>query len=298
MNPRKTTIAILATLSAASLALADDYKTIDGKEYKNATVTRVEPDGIVIKTKTGVWKILFGQLSKEDQRLFGHDPDKIAAEAAAAIAAEEKRIEKEKAAERERDEKEKTAEANVNQSRAEFQAVEERAAQSYRSATKGTLSGQVFVSSKGGENFKLGAVEVALFSRDAIDVLIAGLTTYADIKTQALTRSADAAQTASEQRVILKSRDSYYSGSFYFGSLSSAIQTAETDADGKFIIEVPRSGRFVIAAQAKRSVMQYTEHYYWLQPVSLEGQQQVTQNLSNNNLTSTTGGSSLMHTRD
>ena len=36
----KTTLAIIAALSV-SIALADDFKTIDGKEYKNATVSRV-----------------------------------------------------------------------------------------------------------------------------------------------------------------------------------------------------------------------------------------------------------------
>ena len=39
----QTTLAILAAL-AASIALADDFKTIDGKEYKNVKVSRVEPD--------------------------------------------------------------------------------------------------------------------------------------------------------------------------------------------------------------------------------------------------------------
>jgi hypothetical protein len=48
MNPWKTVIAILATLSA-SLALGDDIKTNSGKEYKNATVSRVEADGLMIK---------------------------------------------------------------------------------------------------------------------------------------------------------------------------------------------------------------------------------------------------------
>jgi hypothetical protein len=52
MNPRKTIIAILATLSA-SLALAEDFKTVNGKEYKNATITRVEPDGITVKFSGG-----------------------------------------------------------------------------------------------------------------------------------------------------------------------------------------------------------------------------------------------------
>jgi hypothetical protein len=42
------------TALSASLALADDFKTVSGKEYKNATVSRVEADGIVIRTKGGI----------------------------------------------------------------------------------------------------------------------------------------------------------------------------------------------------------------------------------------------------
>jgi hypothetical protein len=58
MNPRKATLLILVTTSA-SLALADDFKTIAGKEYKDATVTQVEVDGITVKTKSGISKIYF-----------------------------------------------------------------------------------------------------------------------------------------------------------------------------------------------------------------------------------------------
>jgi hypothetical protein len=76
------------------------------------------------------------------------------------------------------------------------------------------------------------------------------------------------------------------------------VSALDSDADGRFVIEVPQQGAFVIGAQAKRSVGNSTEHYYWLQPVSLEGQQKFGQNLSNNNLTSTTGTSSLIHTKD
>ena len=50
-----------------SLALADDFKTIDGKEYKDATVSRVEPDGIVLRTKFGISKVYFVELPKEDR---------------------------------------------------------------------------------------------------------------------------------------------------------------------------------------------------------------------------------------
>jgi hypothetical protein len=69
MNPRKTIIAILATLSA-SLALAEDFKTVSGKEYKDATVSRVEFDGIVLRTKSGITKLYFAELPKEVQERF------------------------------------------------------------------------------------------------------------------------------------------------------------------------------------------------------------------------------------
>jgi len=62
-------LAIIATLSA-SPALAEDFKTIDGKEYKNVEVSRVEPDGIVVKTKSGISKIYFVELPKDVQERF------------------------------------------------------------------------------------------------------------------------------------------------------------------------------------------------------------------------------------
>jgi len=46
-------------LCSASVALSDDFKTIDGKEYKNTKVSRVEPDGIVLITDSGISKIDF-----------------------------------------------------------------------------------------------------------------------------------------------------------------------------------------------------------------------------------------------
>ena len=69
MNCWATTLAILAVLSA-SLAVAEDFKTINGKIYKDATISRVEADGIVIRTKTGISKIYFVELPKEVQERF------------------------------------------------------------------------------------------------------------------------------------------------------------------------------------------------------------------------------------
>ena len=49
----------------ASAALADDFKTTEGKEYKNATLFCVEPDGIVIETRAGISKLYFSELPPE-----------------------------------------------------------------------------------------------------------------------------------------------------------------------------------------------------------------------------------------
>ena len=62
-------LAILAAFST-SLALAEDFKTIKGKEYKNVTVTRVEPDGIVLQSKSGISKVYFVELPKDVQERF------------------------------------------------------------------------------------------------------------------------------------------------------------------------------------------------------------------------------------
>jgi len=64
------------SLSFISLALADDFKTLAGKEYKNATVSRIEPDGLVLTSKTGISKVYFTELPKDVQERFGYDPQK------------------------------------------------------------------------------------------------------------------------------------------------------------------------------------------------------------------------------
>ena len=68
MNPWKT--ALMSLVFSASFGIAEDFKTIDGKVYKDATISHVEADGIVIKTKTGISKIYFVELPKDVQERF------------------------------------------------------------------------------------------------------------------------------------------------------------------------------------------------------------------------------------
>ena len=101
MSTRVLTFLILCFVSAD---FAEDLKTVNGKEYKDATVTRVEPDGIVVKTNTGVTKIYFTELPKDVQERFHYDSSKGAsysADQAANYAAYQK--EREQAAQRQQE---------------------------------------------------------------------------------------------------------------------------------------------------------------------------------------------------
>ena len=69
VNNWAATLAILPLLSG-SLALAEDFKLINGKVYKNATISRVEADRIVVRTKTGISKIYFVEPPKDVQDRF------------------------------------------------------------------------------------------------------------------------------------------------------------------------------------------------------------------------------------
>src|SRR5215211_589033 len=66
-------------LSFAGAALSENFKTVNGKEYKDATITRAEPDGIIVKTKLGITKIFFTELPKDVQERFHYESEKAAA---------------------------------------------------------------------------------------------------------------------------------------------------------------------------------------------------------------------------
>ena len=89
---------VILMVCFASITLADDFKTINGKEYKNARVTRVEADGIVLITKWGISKIYFSELPEDVQARFGRGPAKIEAKSPIPRTGEEKveRVEQQK----------------------------------------------------------------------------------------------------------------------------------------------------------------------------------------------------------
>jgi thiol-disulfide isomerase/thioredoxin len=60
-------------LCFTTVAVANDYKLVTGREYKNVTVSRVEPDGIVLKTKSGISKVYFIELPNDVQQRFHYN---------------------------------------------------------------------------------------------------------------------------------------------------------------------------------------------------------------------------------
>ena len=90
------TVLTFLILCFTSAAFAEDFKTVNGKEYKDAAVTRVDPDGIVVKTKSGITKVYFVELPKDVQERFHYDSAKAtsySAEQAANYTAYQKQLE-------------------------------------------------------------------------------------------------------------------------------------------------------------------------------------------------------------
>jgi hypothetical protein len=81
-NPRRELLGNYARNLGSSvriIAVAEDFNTINGKIYKDATISRVEADGIVVRTKTGISKIYFVELPKDVQERFLPTPAKTVA---------------------------------------------------------------------------------------------------------------------------------------------------------------------------------------------------------------------------
>lgn len=67
-------LSVLLLFGLVAATLADDFKTLEGKEYKNVTVTRTEPDGIIVTTDSGIIKLYFAELPQDVRTRFNYDP--------------------------------------------------------------------------------------------------------------------------------------------------------------------------------------------------------------------------------
>ncbi len=141
----RTVTLILAILLAVPVCFAADITTRKGVTYKQATVSKVEADGVRITHADGAARITFEDLPDALQRQYNYDPAKVAAyrkqvedarEDAAAKAAAEQR-QRQDATERYAREAREQEEARHA---AERRAEEERiAAEERRKATEATV---------------------------------------------------------------------------------------------------------------------------------------------------------------
>jgi hypothetical protein len=70
---------LLLLLASGATTIADDFRTLDGKKYINVKISRVEPDGIMVVTDSGIIKLFFTELPKEIQEKYHYDPKKAEA---------------------------------------------------------------------------------------------------------------------------------------------------------------------------------------------------------------------------
>jgi len=84
----KSFITIGLIFLATALVYADDITTIEGTKYVNVTISRTEPDGLVVVTDSGIEKIPFTSLPKETQLKYGYNAQKAAAYSAQLAAAQ------------------------------------------------------------------------------------------------------------------------------------------------------------------------------------------------------------------
>jgi hypothetical protein len=196
------------------------------------------------------------------------------------------------------------------------------------------VSGQVFIVTQAHESVKLGLVPVSVYPRYAVQATIeavdAALKSDRDevealatkikeahtsatalhdkLSKQLLNSLHDKQLSAAADRASNLERDilfldksasrgvSFFLGSApYFRELNEhhrAVATTKSDADGKFMVSIPKEGEFAIVAYTGRETPNgHLEKYYWIVPAAEHV------NLSNDNLTSTTTGTSLLHIR-
>ena len=74
----------------------------------------------------------------------------------------------------------------------------------------------------------------------------------------------------------------------YFGSMPNAIvppvSVGQTDADGKFRIQIPGAGEYFVKARTQRSIGEKVEYYRWIVPITISRTGVTSLDLSNQNL--------------
>lgn len=75
----RSQVVISGLLLLGSVAASDTFRLTNGTEYRNVKLSRVEPDGLLIITDTGIVKLYFADLPEEVRQKYDYDPKKAEA---------------------------------------------------------------------------------------------------------------------------------------------------------------------------------------------------------------------------
>lgn len=164
------------------------------------------------------------------------------------------------------------------------------------------ILGEVFIVTKGGQNLRMGLIQVMVFESKIIrsyieERLVLQQKSREELKPQweEAIRVYDSAKDAvsktkpyrtddgreiddsdrhgkvmaliekkSNYESMYRKYHSFLEGSFFFDELPKPLRIGKTNSEGRFRISVPRGIEAVIGATASRSVGERTETYYWL----------------------------------
>lgn len=163
---------------------------------------------------------------------------------------------------------------------------------------KSHQEGEVFIVTNGGQNLKLGLVEVLAIPESSVEQKIKenNQLVYTKDKefynrwTSALDRYLKEKTDASkfDEETSNKQYQQWFDAKSYYEKipLQEAVGRATTDADGKFVITIPKTGKYLLVARSQRQVLWATEDYYWViwSEISMWHSDKII--LSNNNLLS------------
>lgn len=156
------------------------------------------------------------------------------------------------------------------------------------------LTGTVFIVTEGAQTFRLPLTTVEVVKAEEFRKYCKG----AEAELEALQAShwkslteKSSKQSPDFTRFLTERASEEYAATlwaFYIGQKPNSkvppVATAQTDADGKFKIQVPESGDYLVKARAQRSIGTKTEHYRWIVPITISAMRNATLDLSNQNL--------------
>jgi hypothetical protein len=182
------------------------------------------------------------------------------------------------------------------------------------------VSGEIFVVTEGAGNYKLGLVQVSVIPEEIIKKHLESVNGYVVQKTAAaqsgfnevkqqydtetqnfanlergfyngrngvaeMEKSADKSEEIGKTlTTALGKLQLELAGKSFFENLPLGITTATTNADGKFMLKVPKAGKYAIVAYSQRKVADKTEEYYWMNWLEVNGEPKAIM-FSNNNMT-------------